>query len=452
MKLVARHGTQRRRYCSMSIQHVASDRTVTFRSLTSCFLTFLTTILRHAVRAAESVPAIVVGAGLNGLGIVRSLAAGGITTHVLGRSDGIAMRSRHGHKHILAAAGGEELLHSLQQLLTLPSIKKGIRPVLFLTEESAVRTVSQRRAQILPDFRIALPNADTLHALMDKTAFQALAQTAGGLIPPAVSVSCTADLARLSGLRYPAVLKPAYKHYGYGATFQKAYVVASADDAAALWRDIAPVLPDLIVQEWIPGSDSDIYFCLQYIGDDGIAVASFVGRKLRSWPLRIGGTASCIAAPEYATELSRLTCDFFRAVGFVGMGSMEYKRDCDDGRFYMIEPTVARTDFQEEVATLNGVNIPLAAFLHQVGAPSLPCKIVSPPRLWREPVTDRWACECGTGDRPEAAIAHIAQDAYLRLSDPMPWLNVIWRRLVARWRMLWGRASAQTTADMKGQA
>ena len=404
------------------------------------------------MRTCEIVPAIVVGAGLNGLGVLRSLAAGGITTHVLGRPDGIAMRSRHGHKHGLADAGGDALMHALQHLLALPSIEQGIRPVLFLTEESSVRTVSQRRMQIFPHFRIALPDADTLHALMDKTAFQELAQAAGGLIPRAVSVSNVADLPRLSGLRYPAVLKPAYKHYGYGAVFQKAYVVASADEAAARWRDIAPVLPDLIVQEWIPGSDSDIYFCLQYIGDDGLAVASFVGRKLRSWPPRIGGTASCIAAPEHAVELSRLTCDFFRAVGFVGMGSMEYKRDCDDGCFYMIEPTVARTDFQEEVATLNGINIPLAAFLHQIGAASLPCKMASPARLWREPVTDRWAHECGTGDRPEAAIAHIAQDAYFRLADPMPWLTVIWRRLVARWRMLRERASSRPMDDMKGQA
>ncbi len=404
------------------------------------------------MRAGDAIPAIVVGTGLNGLGIVRSLAAGGVATHVLGRPDGIAMRSRHGDKHSLALADGDTLVRALQQLLALPSIPSGSRPVLFLTEEGAVRTVSQRRAELLPYFRIDLPAADTLHALMDKTAFQALAQAAGGLIPPAISLSCAADLPRLATLRYPAVLKPAYKHYGYGARFQKAYVVASADDAAARWREIAAVLPDLIVQEWIPGSDSDIYFCLQYIGADGVAVASFVGRKLRSWPPRIGGTASCIAAPEHAAELTCLTRDFFRAVGFVGMGSMEYKRDCSDGRFYMIEPTVARTDFQEEVATLNGVNIPLAAFLHQVGAASVPCQIVSPPRLWREPVTDRWAHESGTGIRPEAAIAHVAQDAYFRLADPMPAIALIGRRLMARLRLLREKAHSHTPPDLKGHA
>ena len=46
---------------------------------------------------------------------------------------------------------------------------------------------------------------------------------------------------------------------------------------------------------------------------------------------------------------------------------MEYKRDRRDEKFYMVEPTVGRTDYQEEIATLNGVNIPAAAYLREIG-------------------------------------------------------------------------------------
>ena len=51
---------------------------------------------------------------------------------------------------------------------------------------------------------------------------------------------------------------------------------------------------------------------------------------------------------------------------------MEFKRDARTGEFLMIEPTVGRVDWQEEVATLNGVNIPLAAYLHEIGAEAAP--------------------------------------------------------------------------------
>ena len=65
--------------------------------------------------------------------------------------------------------------------------------------------------------------------------------------------------------------------------------------AEAVCRDILPVLPDLMVQEWIKGPDTELYFCLQYRGAGG-TVASFTGRKLSIWPPDVGTTASCIAA------------------------------------------------------------------------------------------------------------------------------------------------------------
>lgn len=387
--------------------------------------------------AAETIPALVVGSELNALGIVRSLAAGGVQTHVLGPASGVAMRSRYARCHALDDTGGAALTAALLRLAA--GMGAGPRPVLFLTEEKSVRTVSQQRAQLLPHFRIALPDAGVLDALMDKTAFQTQAQALGGAIPRAVSVSREADLARLAELRYPAVLKPAYKHYGYGAVFQKAYVVQSAQEAAQRWRAIAPVLADLIVQEWIEGGDSAIYFCLQYIGAGGDTVASFTGRKLRSWPPSIGGTASCIAAPEHAAELTALTTDFFRAARFIGMGSMEYKRDERDGRFYMIEPTVARSDFQEEVATLNGTNIALAAYRHETGGAPPPSHTARPPRLWREPQIDRWARSMSAAAPVEAQVEHVACDAYFRLADPLPWLANLGERGAARARALWQR-------------
>jgi len=163
-------------------------------------------------------------------------------------------------------------------------------------------------------------------------------------------------------------------------------------------------------------------------------VASFVGRKLRSWPPRIGGTASCISAPEHHDELSDMTSIFFRQVGFVGMGSMEYKRDSRDGRFYMVEPTVGRTDFQQEVATVNGVNIPFAAYCEETGAALPPWHYLQPAKIWRDPVVDRWAAEeqGSARARPAADIV----DAYWRANDPLPWCVLTLERVRARCQVL----------------
>ena len=67
-----------------------------------------------------------------------------------------------------------------------------------------------------------------------------------------------------------------------------------------------------------------------------------------------------------------MTLAFAEQAGFDGMGSIEYKWDDNHRRFVMVEPTVGRTDWQEEIATLSGVNIPLSAYRHEVGLPPIP--------------------------------------------------------------------------------
>jgi predicted ATP-grasp superfamily ATP-dependent carboligase len=314
----------------------------------------------------------------------------------------------------------------------------GARVVLFLTEEKTVATVSEYRAELPSSLQIRLPEHERLMALMHKQGFAELAEAIGAPVPRTVRLQSLQDLPKVSGLNYPCVLKPSEKNYEYGARFKKAYKVSSPVEVATLYREIFPVLNDMVVQEWIEGLDSDIYFCLQYIGHDGALVASFPGRKIRSWPPRIGGTASCTAAWEYEKDLSDLTADFFRQVGFTGMGSMEYKRDVRDGRFYMVEPTVGRTDFQEEVATVNGVNLPFFAYCHELALPVPQLKPTNPPHIWRETQIDRWSKQESCIAEDEAFQKHKVVDAHWRWNDPLPWFDNFSNRLVNAFRQRLG--------------
>ena len=380
--------------------------------------------------AAEySIPAIVVGGGLNALGVVRSLGQAGVPLVVMDtepKSPG--MRSRFGDKRLVKSLEGEGFISDLNHV----AAQSGQAAVLFLTEEKTVNAVSAHRQQLSPVLKIRLPEHQRLMALMHKQGFQDLAEAISAPVPPTVRLQSSADLPTVAALTYPCVLKPSEKSYEYGALFKKAYKVGSADEVAQLYRTIEPVLADMVVQEWIDGVDSEIYFCLQYIGKDGEVASSFTGRKVRSWPPRIGGTASCTAAWEHATELRDTTSEFFRQVGFTGMGSMEYKRDQRDGRFYMIEPTVARTDFQEEVATVNGCNLPLAGYCYELGLPLPNVLPVLPPRLWRDPQADRWSIEEGGGAVDQASKTHRVVDAYWRPNDPLPWFDYMLGRLAQR--------------------
>lgn len=361
--------------------------------------------------------AVVVGAGINGLGVVRSLAGCGVPVVLLDSDfSRPTMWTRCARKAALPRLSGDALVTALLDLRG----EFGPAPVLFPTVDEAVDTLSRCRDRLAAAYRLRLPPADVLAALATKGGFQDLAERHGFPAPRAVRVGGPADLEKLVELRYPCAVKPDVHTPAYDARFAKAYRIGTAAEAGRLCVAILEVMPEVIVQEWIEGDDSDIFFCLQYRSADNRAIASFTGRKIRAWPRDVGATASCVPAPEAAVALDDLTERFFGRLGVVGMCGMEYKRDRRDGRFYMVEPTVGRTDAQEEVATLNGVNIPLAAYAAECGLPPPDTRPPSHPVMWmRDALADFWARRAGpVSHGPPAGVRLV--DGLWRADDPLP--------------------------------
>jgi len=379
--------------------------------------------------------AIVAGLDLNGLGVVRSLGQAGIRVVVLDTDlNKATAATRYGSKLRVKALSGPAFI---EELLALRS-RFDSNPVLLLTQEASVATVSAERARLAGAYRFTMPDHTLMEDLLDKLRFQALAERLGFPIPRAVRLVRGQPTDAIDGLRYPCALKPTTKDPEYGKRFAKAYKVGSAAEIRELWSAVHEVVDEMIVQEWIEGGDSDVYFCLWYRSSTERPSISFVGRKICQWPILVGGTASCMPAPEAAAELTALTERFFEAVGFLGIGSMEYKRDPRDGRFYMIEPTVGRTDYQEEIATLNGVNIPLAVFRGELGLPLPMPETVAPARAWRDPFGYANARKAGAPD-PMLTISPDVKlyDAYFRMNDPMPSMALVMQSVQNKVSRIW---------------
>jgi predicted ATP-grasp superfamily ATP-dependent carboligase len=372
-----------------------------------------------SVRAcAGRIPAVVVGGtGPGTLGMVRSLCQADIPVILLDEDAcAPAMQSRYGDKIVISRTSGEPLVKSL---LALAATLAG-PAVLFVNSDEAVLTVSQFRAELANNYRFRLPSHACLTSLIHKTRAQRIAETHGFPVPRSVTIKHSDDLNQLANLSFPCIVKPTRATAGYvNGQFARAYKVSSAEEAEDACSRILPILPDLIVQEWIEGADSDLYFCLQYRGADGTTVSSFTGRKLSVWPRDVGVTASCTAAPHVRSLLQSLTEKFFEQVSFVGLGSIEFKRDARTGRILMIEPSVGRIDGQEEVATLHGANIPLAVYLYETGSP-VPRTEVDPPQvIWRDSLS-HWRSVRANGSRAAVNRKTKVYDAYWRLDDPIP--------------------------------
>lgn len=362
--------------------------------------------------------AVVVGGDLNGLGVIRSLARKAVPTIIVDRDErNIAMRSRYAEKVVFGALEGDRFIADLRLLRS----QLAEDPVLILTQEKSVTTVLRHRDAVMEHYRISLPTPEITEPLMHKASFQELAQKHGFAIPRAVSLRAVRDLGAAKNLIYPCVLKPSVKSREYETRFSKAYKVANFAELDRRFREVSEFLPDMIAQEWIEGGDDCIYFCLQYRTPERV-VASFLGQKVRSWPPHVGGTASCMPAGAQAQILEAVTDRFFAAVGFYGLCSMEFKHDQRRGQFLMIEPTVGRTDHQEEIATLNGVNIPYATYCCEAGIAVEPASRSpsTPLAVWSDTIFDRWSREL----QPESTATFPANgrvfDATWRLYDPLP--------------------------------
>jgi D-aspartate ligase len=176
------------------------------------------------------------------------------------------------------------------------------------------------------------------------------------LYPRTFVVDSVENASRIVASQYPLIAKPARPLSGFKV--RKLDSPADLDDLCASNERDLPFL----VQNWIPGGDDAIFFCALFL-DRGKVLARFDGHKLRSRPM--GHTT--IAEPFICQEVYDLTARFFEPLKMSGPVSLELKRD-SEGRYWIIEPTVGRTDFWLGVCVANGVNLPHVEYQRAVGA------------------------------------------------------------------------------------
>jgi predicted ATP-grasp superfamily ATP-dependent carboligase len=358
----------------------------------------------------DSPCAVVVGAELNGLGVVRSLARGGVPTIVVDTTYGrAAMWSRYSRPVIVEQLYGRKLVDGLMALQR----DLDHRPALLLADEMVVHTVSTHREELKRAYQFELPSPDLVKILDNKARFHEFAGQHGLPVPRSIVVSRASDLEELCDLRFPVIVKPADKRLVYLRQTQRLHIAADFGEARELCHSLLQTVGEFVVQEWIEGPVSNIFFCLYYRGHDPARTTFFSGRKISSHPPRAGSTALCVAAPEVAEQLRSFTAAIIERCDYRGLGSLEFKWDPARRIFVVIEPTVGRTDWQEEVATLNGVNIPLFAYRDLVGLPNGQPACPSQPVAWQE-AWHRWRGRSAL--KPRQPI----YDGYWRAGDPMP--------------------------------
>jgi predicted ATP-grasp superfamily ATP-dependent carboligase len=316
---------------------------------------------------SDAPPAIIIGLdSLNGLQTARLLAARGVPVI------GIAKDRRHPFAQTRvcrevweADTGGEGFVERL--IAEGPAL--GGPAVLVPCQDMGVFFCSSQRERLAPWYRIVLPSHDVVELLMDKLAFQQWAIDEGLAIPPTRILKTRADAeAAARDLDFPCILKPSLKTSLWESNAASGvYRVDRAEDLLPLYDRCSQWTPVLVVQEWIAGTDAELFSCNVYFDRKGVPVATFVARKIRQWPP--GAGTSSLGEEIRNDEVLRETLRLFEAADYRGLGYVEIKRDARTGRHYVIEPNIGRPTGRSALAEACGVELHYSAYCDALGLP-----------------------------------------------------------------------------------
>lgn len=222
-------------------------------------------------------------------------------------------------------------------------------PILLLSEDIHALEVSENRDLIDKYYTFILPEKNIVDKLLDKRKFTELAIEKEINIPKTVIVKNKGEIDDIiSKLSFPFLLKP-YMMHSCKISSKKELIDYTKSFSPLNWRSV-------IAQEWIPGNDASIYFCFVFFNREIEPIASLTAQKIRQWPPQDGTTSLCktIENKHVLNETIRI----FKMLGLSGFGSIEYKFNNKDGKYYIMEPTIGRYNQQIAISKEAGVNLP----------------------------------------------------------------------------------------------
>lgn len=227
------------------------------------------------------------------------------------------------------------------------------RPLLLFSQDSHVISAWARLDELNRHFTVPIPPKMEGEIMMDKTLFHQWALENEVDVPRSEIVTSLESLIGLAAaLSFPCILKPLVRTSVWDRVHknQKFFLLNSEKELHELVHSADPLRfsDRYLLQEWVPGNDSEVFFVLFAFDENGQVLAEYAGQKLWQWPPLGGSTAVCRLIEE--PQLNSLARTIAVKLRMRGLGSIEFKRDSRTGKFLVTEPTVGRNDYQSGVA------------------------------------------------------------------------------------------------------
>ena len=298
----------------------------------------------------QTLEPVLIGADLNSYNLARAFhEAYGVVSHVFGRYETSAtLGSRIVKFHKVPSLNlDEEFVREMTRFAEEESGEGRILILLGCTDDYA-NLIARNRSELEGLFLIPYNDIALMNVLQSKERFYESCETYGIPYPKTQVVRKEQDLSpeqfseKRTGFPYPIIVKPAnsieyWKHPFEG--MNKVYVSSSPNRTAQILSEIfgSGYSDSILLQDMIPGNDSNMYVLTAYCGEDKKVKMMCLGHVLLEEHSPKGRGNHAAIVTEYKPEL----CERFRAylegIGYTGFANFDIKFDSRDGSFRAFE-------------------------------------------------------------------------------------------------------------------
>jgi predicted ATP-grasp superfamily ATP-dependent carboligase/O-antigen/teichoic acid export membrane protein len=387
-----------------------------------------------------------------GVGAVRSLGRVGVSVYpVVEDATTPAALSSFTRGTIIWPTSGREPQERLVEGVAAIGRQLDERAVLLCTDDEAAVLVAEHVEELSQWFILPPVPPDLPRRLASKRQLGALCEEIGIASPRLAAPRTPGELeAVIEESVYPVVAKndAAWTRLSAPAV-QANTVVRSPAELRRMATAWAPPF-GVVLQEYIPSDAAEDWFCNAWVGADAASTVLFTGVKLRMWPPE-GGVASCSQAADNP-ELTALSTDVFRAVGYRGIADLDWRFDRRDGRYKLLDFNPRMGAQFDVFQTDTGIDVVRAAHLDLTGRPipagrprvgrSLVVEHLDmASRLSRQRRTELPSSVASPGGRGLRTLAWFAGD------DPLPFFAMLMRSGGTFGARLWHRRSAPSPSN-----
>ncbi len=291
-------------------------------------------------RTQQEAHALILGQGINALGVLRNLGRAGIKAYCIAEKDSFAFKSKYCERSYIDKTLFNDESHLLEVLINVAEQIKAPLFCIIPCSDDGIDKLDRIRNDLPEIFKSNLPNRKNIELFINKGRFYQMLHVWGVPHPRTYCIEDKASLKETLGkIRYPVFLKPLESHK-FRRHFEglKGFTCYSSEEVLRQYQRAEVLNIPLLLQEIVTGGSDHHYFIDGYVGKDGQVKALLARKRIHMYPPFWGNSTSMVSidAESIQPAIDHLFTILEKS-GLRGIFSAEVKYDERDADYKFIE-------------------------------------------------------------------------------------------------------------------